>query len=111
MYPRCTMLKHRIEYGEQLTHTGDESQLLRFALAAEACVEGSDDRVVTCRYQGGHVENPSEARSTAPDSAFASHRATITIERSHTGQSRYLVSAKRPQLWELRKQCRREGRA
>src|SRR6185369_2794431 len=49
--------------GEELTHRGDEGDLLRAAGGGQARMEGSDGRVIAHGHQGRHVEHaPRRAR-------------------------------------------------
>src|SRR5439155_21230778 len=56
------MTQDGIEDAEQLVHTGDERHFLGLAGRAQALVEGTDDRVVPGRDQGGHVQDRAHPR-------------------------------------------------
>ena len=47
-------LRHAVEHGQQLPHTGGESQFLRLPSRQEPLVELSNDWVSACRHQGSH---------------------------------------------------------
>ena len=51
------MFKHRVQDGEQLTHTGGKSYLFGLPCGTETLVEAPDNGVITRRHQGSHVES------------------------------------------------------
>ena len=61
MDPETAISDHTIEEEEELTHTGDEGDLLRFSSGKEPMVEVCDDRVVAGRCESSHIESLSDS--------------------------------------------------
>lgn len=49
MLPRCVGPYHGVQDREELAHTGDERDFLRFAGRDESTIEGANDRVPSGR--------------------------------------------------------------
>ena len=65
------MFEHGIENRKQFSHAGGQGELLRLAGREEPLVEGPNQRVVSCRGQGRHVERGPYLGPSAPNRALA----------------------------------------
>src|SRR6266540_1359879 len=78
--------ERRVEDGEELSHTSNESHLLDFASFQQLLVLGPDQGVVAGGYQGGHVEHTADFASPTFGLAVASFLATVIVHGCHTNK-------------------------
>ena len=84
-------------------HACDQRDLLRFARADEAHVEGANDRIAACGDQGAHVESRSYRGAAAPHHASPAEGTTIARERRHTRERRDTAPIQLAEFWEFAK--------
>ena len=90
------MFEHGVENREQFSHAGGQGELLRLAGREEPLVEGPNQRVVSCRGQGRHVERGPYLGPSAPNRALAPQGAAVAVEGSHSHQGRDLLAVETP---------------
>src|SRR5665213_2702248 len=81
-----------IEDGGELAHAGDEGDLCRLSVVAQATVELLDGRVVTDCAEGGEVEDVSDLHAAAGDGAIAAALAAVVIDRGDSDQGSGLMA-------------------
>src|SRR5688500_20404821 len=72
---------HHVDHRQQLSHAGDERELLRLADGEQPQIEGADHYVTPRRHQGAHVEHPANTGATTRDEAPAAYGARIATAR------------------------------
>src|SRR5215472_18947577 len=98
------MLNHRVEYGQDFTHTGCYGHLGHLASFNKSLVETSNNRVTANSAQSSHIESGSDGCSTTADATFASPRSAVIVEGSQPHQSSDLFAVELPQFRNIRKQ-------
>ena len=61
------MFHHRIDHGEEFSHTGHQGHFLRLAGSTQALREGPDDRVIPSYDDGRHIPRGPHSRPPAPE--------------------------------------------
>ena len=100
-------LRHAVEHGQQLPHTGGESQFLRLPGRQKPLVELSNDWVSACRHQGSHIQHGAHSGPSAPGSTPPSVASAISTEWGHADQSCDLLPPYGAQLRQVGQQCHR----
>ena len=92
------MFEHGIENRKAVFACRRSGELLRLAGREEPLVEGPNQRVVSCRGQGRHVERGPYLGPSAPNRALAPQGAAVAVEGSHSHQGRDLLAVETPQF-------------
>jgi transposase InsO family protein len=99
--PRCTIFQHRIQNREQLTHAGNQSNLLPFSSRTKTPIEISNNRVVSSGDQRGHIEHGPYVWPATSNNTSTMHHATVTVKGRHPYQSGNLPPIESPKLRQL----------
>ena len=91
--PRRPGSDHRIENGQQLAHTGDDGDLLRFAGGDLAGIEALNHTIESAGSERGHVEGAPDLGAPAEDATLATHLFGIAVEGSEPDQGRDLPTS------------------
>ena len=75
--PAFVIAQHHIDDGQELTHTGDDGDLLKFVSGDQLLIEGFDNRVAANGSQGGHIELGPDLGSAVSD-GFGALRAVLS---------------------------------
>ena len=80
----------RVENGRQFSHTGHQGHFSRFTLGSQSRVQRPDDRIVTARNSGSHVQRATHIGPPTPAESPAVALAAVTIQRCDANQGRDL---------------------
>ena len=103
------MSEHRVEHGQQFTHTGSEGDLLGLACGQEPFIEDTKDQIVAHGHEGGHVEGSAHMRAPSPTSPPSAQLATVPAEGRDTNEGGDLSAVERPELGEASQQGEGQG--
>src|SRR5215218_7307484 len=108
--PRLRRAHHDVEDREQLSHAGDQRELLRLARGDQGDVEGADHHVALRRHERRHVEHCAYRGAPALYKTTATHGARVATEWGDADEFRDLAPREAPELRQIRQQGAREHR-
>ena len=98
------MFEHRIDNGQQFSHTGNQSNFGSLTRITQSFVERADDRITSAGNQGSHVKCGPYGGSTSPDRATASEGTTVAIQWGDANQGGNLLTVEFSEFGQLRQQ-------
>jgi len=74
-----------IEEDDEFAHDGDERDFLGLTSSDDASVEGFQDGIETCSYEGGHIKDAAHFQATASDDTASAVLAAVVVIRCDSG--------------------------
>ena len=97
--PGFSISNHRIELGQYLPHTSDQSDLCWFSFLSQSLKHTSDIRIVYLARKNNHIKSISKVFPSFLNEAFSLIRTTIPIHWCQTCKRSDLFSVQRTQFW------------
>ena len=92
------MFEHGIYDDQQFAHTGHHGHVWSFARCTQPHVKVFDNRIAFAGSQHRHKLRCPHVSPSAPDRAFASECAAVSVERGDPNQGRDLLTAQGAEL-------------
>ncbi|CAI2518485.1 Uncharacterised protein [Serratia ficaria] len=104
--PFFVLSEHRIQDGQQLAHTGNQSDFFSFSGGDQAYVKRFYHRIKAGCHKCRHVQRSSHTSPATKDGSSSSHRARVPVYRRNAHKCADFTSGEATKFRDIRKQCR-----